>query len=389
MASEALQPMTDHELPSKFLLKDQLFNLPKVTQIAAEIGRVYPVFAQEEFVRAVMARFPELELKARIAWIAQCLKHHLPTDYRSAVTILLQALPTPNNAELSDDNFGDFIYAPYTEYVAKNGCTAEHLDFSLQALYEMTMRFSAEDAIRYFINAFPQETLQQLLHWSTDSHYHVRRLCSEGTRPKLPWAQKINIPVAAPLPILDHLFADKTRFVTRSVANHINDMAKIDPALAIATLAKWQASGKQQPAEMAYITRHALRTLVKQGHPQALALLGFSATDQVSLSDFSVPPQVKMNSELLFSFTVEANADVDLLIDYILHFQSKVGKRNSKKVFKLTKLALTKNKPVVITKRHLLRQQMTTRTLYPGEHALEIQINGKVCARATFLLELG
>lgn len=381
--------MNDSELSPKFLLKDQLFNQQKVAQIAGEIHGVYAAFAQDAFVRTVVERFPELELKARIAWIAACLKQHLPPDYQSAVTILLQALPVPNNPELADDDFGDFIYAPYTDYVAKYGCTAEHLDFSLGALREMTMRFSAEDAIRYFINAFPQETLQQLLHWSTDAHYHVRRLCSEGTRPKLPWAQKINIPVTAPLPILDNLFTDKTRFVTRSVANHINDIAKIDPALAVETLTKWRASGRQQPGEMEYITRHALRTLVKQGNPNALALLGFSAADQVSLTDFSVPPQVKMDSELTFSFTVEAEAETDVIIDYILYFQSKLGKLSSKKVFKLTKLTLLKDKPVVITKRHLLRQQMTTRTLYPGEHAIEIQINGKVCAKATFLLEVG
>jgi hypothetical protein len=140
---------------------------------------------------------------------------------------------------------------------------------------------------------------------------------------------------------------------------------------------------------MEYITRHALRTLVKQGHPQALALLGFSAADQVSLTNFSVPPQVKMDSELTFSFTVEAEAETDVIIDYILYFQSKLGKLSSKKVFKLTRLTLVKAKPVVITKRHLLRQQMTTRTLYTGEHAIEIQINGKVCAKATFLLEVG
>lgn len=381
--------MSEQELPPKFLLKDQLFNRQKVTQIAEEIHRVYPAFTQQEFVSAVMVRFPELELKARIAWIAACLKQHLPPDYQSAVTILVQALPAPNNPELADDDFGDFIYAPYTDFVAKNGCTAAHLEFSLRALYEMTMRFSAEDAIRYFINAFPQETLQQLLHWSTDAHYHVRRLCSEGTRPKLPWAQKINIPITAPLPILDNLFADKTRFVTRSVANHLNDLAKIEPALAIDTLTRWRASGQQQPGEMAYITRHALRTLVKQGHPDAFALLGFSAADQVSLTNFSVPPQVKMNTELAFSFTVEAEAETDVIIDYILHFQSKLGKLSSKKVFKLTKLTLAENKPVVIAKQHRLRQQMTTRTLYPGEHAIEIQINGKVCAKATFLLEVG
>ena len=157
----------------------------------------------------------------------ECLKKYLPADYAEAVNILLKALPEPLNENRTDDDFGDFIYAPYSDFVAHYGCIEANLAFSLAALKEMTKRFSAEDAIRYFINAFPKETLKTLYAWTSDSNYHVRRLCSEGTRPKLPWSQKINIPPEDALPILHALFADKTRYVTRSVANHLNDIAKI------------------------------------------------------------------------------------------------------------------------------------------------------------------
>ena len=174
-------------MTEKVLLKDLLFNKEKVEKIASAIQYTHRPFKKDDFVREVLARFPELELKARISWIAECLKKYLPNDYKRAADILIKALPAPNNPELSDDDFGDFIYAPYAEYVAKNGCTEEHLQFSLNALYKLTQRFSVEDAIRYFINAFPKETLKELLSWTKDSHYHVRRLCSEGTRPKLPW----------------------------------------------------------------------------------------------------------------------------------------------------------------------------------------------------------
>lgn len=373
-------------MAEKVLLKDILFNKAKVEHLAGEIHRVHSSFPKNEFVRDVVAKFPELELKARIAWIAECLKKYLPSDYKRAVGILVKSLPSPNNPELADDDFGDFIYAPYAEYVAKNGCTKEHLQFSLGALYEMTQRFSAEDAIRYFLNAFPKETLKELLSWTNDSHYHVRRLCSEGTRPKLPWSQKINIPVSAPLSILDNLYTDKTRFVTRSVANHVNDISKIDADLAIDTLAKWQKADKQREAEMDYIIRHALRTLVKQGNPRAMKLLGFHHTSRVSVSKFVVPKKVKMNTALEFSFSIKSEEDTDVIIDYILYFQNKAGKLNSKKVFKLTKLALTKNKHVLVSKRHMLREHMTTRTLYPGRHEIEIQINGKIYASKSFML---
>ena len=373
-------------MAEKVLLKDILFNKTKVEQIAREIHRVYPSFKINEFVLAVMSKFPELELKARISWIAACLKKYLPVDYKRAVGILVKALPAPNNPELSDNDFGDFIYAPYAEYVAKNGCTKKYLQFSLNTLYEITQRFSAEDAIRYFINTFPLETLKVLLVWSKDSHYHVRRLCSEGTRPKLPWAQKINIAISAPLPILDNLFSDKTRYVTRSVANHINDISKIEPALAIETIGDWQKSGKQTPEEMDYIIRHSLRTLVKQGDPTAMKFLGFRHDPRVSLSKFRVPKQVRMNTPLEFSFIIQPHEDTDVIIDYIIYFQNKSGKLNSKKIFKLTKLALTRNKSVIVSKRHMLREVMTTRTLYPGKHEIEIQINGSRLAKGSFLL---
>lgn len=370
----------------KVLLKDILFNKIKVKRIAQEIHRVHPSFKINKFVPDVVNKFPELELKARISWIAVCLKKYLPVDYKQAVRILVEALPAPNNPGLSDNDFGDFIYAPYAEYVVKNGCIKKYLQFSLDTLYEITQRFSAEDAIRYFINAFPLETLKVLLVWTTDSHYHVRRLCSEGTRPKLPWSQKINIPTTAALPILDNLFSDKTRFVTRSVANHINDISKIDLALTLETIGKWQNSGKQKPEEMDYIIRHSLRTLVKQGNPGAMNLLGFRPDPRVSLSKFRVPKQVKMNTALEFSFTLQAHEDTKIIIDYILYFQNKSGKLNSKKVFKLTKLALTRSKSLMVSKRHMLREVMTTRTLYPGKHEIEIQINGRRLAKETFLL---
>ena len=374
-------------MTEKLLLKDLLFSPDKVEQIASEIRRAHRSFKADVFVLDVLAKFPELELKARISWLAECLKHHLPDDYIKAVEILVKALPAPNNAELLDDDFGEFIYASYSAFVAKYGCTKEYLRISLGALYEITQRFSAEDAIRYFINTFPQETLKELLLWTKDQHYHVRRLCSEGTRPKLPWSQKVSIPATAPLAILTNLFCDKTRFVTRSVANHLNDISKIDADLVIATLTKWQQSGKQKPNEMDYIVRHSLRTLVKEGHPLAMKMLGYADAAPVAVSKVRVPKQVKMNTALEFSFSLDTPESANVVIDYIIYFQNKAGKLNNKKIFKLTKIVLEANKPFVVTKKHLLREHMTTRTLYRGEHLIEIQVNGKRLIRRPFLLQ--
>jgi 3-methyladenine DNA glycosylase AlkC len=371
-------------MAEKFLLKDQLFNKTKVEHIAGELGRAHPPFLSKKFTQAVVRRFPDLELKERISWIAECLKAHLPAGYQAAVKIILRSLPPPNNPELSDDDFGDFIYAPYMEYVARYGCDRENLEFSLDALYQLTMRFSAEDAIRSFLNAFPAETLQTLARWSKDSHYHVRRLCSEGTRPKLPWSRKINIPVSAPLPLLDVLHADRARFVTRSVANHINDIAKIDPALVIRTLTRWKKAKRQNAAELDFIIRHALRTLIKHGDPAALKLLGANHEADVRVLEFKAPAVVKMNNALEFSCTIRAREDAYLIADYILYFQNKAGEPGGRKVFKLKALDVKAGESVTLTRKHTLRENMTTRKLYRGKHRIELQINGKVYGKKDF-----
>lgn len=373
-------------MSEKILLKDILFNKAKVAQIAFEIQNTHASFPKDMFVHDVLARLPDLELKARITWIADCLNKYLPDDYSTAVQVLVRSLPKPNDPTLADDDFGDFMYAPYAAYVARYGCTKAFLTCSLNALYEITQRFSAEDAVRYFINAFPDETLEALSRWSRDTHYHVRRLCSEGTRPKLPWSSKINIPITTSLPILDVLFADPTRYVTRSVANHMNDISKIDAHLVVTTLLRWKKSKKQTPKEMEYIIRHSLRTLVKAGDMRALALLGFTPSSDVCISGFTVPPKVVMDTALEFSFVIATAHDKDVLIDYVVYFQSKDGKRQHKKVFKLTQQKLVQDVPVRIFKRHMLRAHMTTRTLYPGLHTLEIQVNGSVRATASFML---
>jgi 3-methyladenine DNA glycosylase AlkC len=373
-------------MTEKFSLKDHLFNKTKIGQIATEITQAYPAFEKKNFAKKVISKFPELELKARISWIATCLKQYLPDDYRAAVGVILQSLPAPNDPSLSDDDFGDFIYAPYAEYVAQYGCNQRDLAFSLDALYQLTMRFSAEDAIRYFINLFPEQTLKKLLAWSKDPHYHVRRLCSEGTRPKLPWSQKIIIPVTAPIPILDNLFADPTRFVVRSVANHINDISRIDPDLALNTLARWKQSGKQTPKEMDYLIRHGLRTLIKNGNPVAMEMMGVSHGADVKILHFKVPAKVKMNNVLEFTLKIHANEEANIIADYILYFQNKAGKPNSRKVFKLKALSLAKGQSIVVTKRHPLRENMTTRKLFRGKHEIAIQVNGKTLDKKPFLI---
>jgi 3-methyladenine DNA glycosylase AlkC len=373
-------------MKEKVYLKELLINKKKVERIAADIARVWSDFDQKNFVKEVVGKFPPLELKARIDWISQNLRKHLPQDFKEATNILLKAMPKENDPTLTDNDFGDFIHAPFTHFVALYGREKKLVKFALSSLKEMTKRFSAEDSIRYFLNAFPQETLAEIEKWAKDKNYHVRRLASEGTRPKLPWSQKISIHHGKPLSILNNLFFDKTRYVVRSVANHVNDISKIDSKLAIETLSTWKKQAQQNEAEMEYIIKHALRTLIKNGDKKALALLGVGHAKNVSIKNLMLSSTVKMNSPLTFSFALQSLADEKLIIDYVIYFVNKSGKATSKKVFKLKTLNMKKGQTVRFQKSHMMRQFMTTRTLNTGKHKFALQINGETMFEKPFTL---
>ena len=225
--------------------------------------------------------------------------------------------------------------------------------------------------------------------WSKDSHYHVRRLVSEGTRPLLPWSGRIGLEVATPLSFLDVLHADDTRFVTRSVANHMNDIAKTHPELVIATLVKWRTGGRQGEQELEWIIRHSLRTLVKQGNVEALGLLGYEAAPSIVVGRFFVSPESQKiipGGTLSFSFEVRAIDNARLMIDYVIDFVKANGQIKSK-VFKLKKVSLTKGEVIQVQKKHKMLADATTFSLYPGVHAVTLQINGEQMDTGTFVIE--
>jgi len=239
--------MTDSEPSERFSLKDHLFNEETVGRLAAMFDASYRTFDRDGFETDVFAAMPSLELKQRITMIADFLAAQLPEDFEEAAGVIGMALPSPLDPFLSDDDFGEFIIAPLGDYVARWGIGHENYETSIDLLKELTMRFSMEGYIRPFLAEYPDETLSTLTTWADDPNYHVRRLVSEGTRPMLPWAPRIPIDVELPIPMLDKLHADPTRYVTRSVANHLNDISKINSALAISTLERWKQAGLQDP----------------------------------------------------------------------------------------------------------------------------------------------
>ncbi|WP_424942318.1 DNA alkylation repair protein [Aliiroseovarius crassostreae] len=369
-----------------FSLKDQLINAEKVALLAGWLQRAAPGFEAAAFQAQVMARLPELELKARILWIAEVLEDHLPDDFSAAAEVIHKALPPELDPTNSDDDFGDFIIDPFGQFVARNGL--DDLDAALPLLHALTRRFSMEFAIRPFLIRHKARMQGVLSEWARDENYHVRRLASEGCRPNLPWGARIGWNVAETIPILNALHADPTRYVTRSVANHLNDIAKTAPDLVVDTLSRWRDVAQQDPKELAWMTRHACRTLIKQGHPGALDLLGFRPDAQVEMGEITLTPadgQVPIDTKLDFAFDLTATREEPVIVDYVIRFQRPGGKIREK-VFKLKNLTMTPGQTLRLSKSHFFKGNATTFRLYPGTHYLMVQVNGQMLGGVPFAL---
>lgn len=369
-------------------LKDALFNKGSVTWLADLFAIVDSNFDRNTFIQEVIGKFPKLELKARIQWIAEVLEGYLPSDPREAMQLITHALPPLLDPTQTDDDFGSFILAPLGEYVVRNGLTKKYLKQSLATLREITMRFSMEDSMRSFLNTFPEETLAAYDLWVNDKNYHVRRLVSESTRPLLPWSRRLSLDHQVSLRYLDLLFSDRTRYVTRSVANHLNDISKKDPELVVKTLAGWKQQGSQDSKEMDWITRHSLRTIIKKGHVGALASQGYLDISLIHVIDFALDlpaGKLKRGETLKLRAEIVSSTDCQVMLDYGIEFMKANGKQKLK-IFKWKKVGLRAGEKVLLIKNHLFKTEATTFKTYAGEHRVMLQVNGKKSDPLTFTL---
>ncbi|WP_300055719.1 DNA alkylation repair protein [uncultured Roseobacter sp.] len=367
-----------------YSLKDDLFNPRTVGQLAGEFAAGVPGFDAARFEKEALAGFPERELMARMEWLADCAEAQLATDFPTMADQLEAAMPARLDPSLRDDDFGQFIHAVPGILAVRHGLE-DHRARAMALLYEATQRFSMEFYIRPFLNRWTEETLATLALWAEDENYHVRRLVSEGTRPKLPWAKAVVLTPDQTLPLLDRLHGDPTRFVTRSVSNHLNDLSKTHDDLVLGRLADWKSKGAQAAKELDWMTRHALRTLIKQGHAGAMAALGFDASVPVTVDLAIETPRVAMGEALMFTCSVASKADLPVLVDYRLTFARPEGK-TGEKVFKLKQGKAAPGKPFVARKVHKLKGDATTFRLYPGPHRVTVQVNGVDRAEAGFEL---
>lgn len=362
-------------------LKDR-FGPDVPVRIAAMIAAVHPGFPSEAFVARALEGYDDLELTPRARQIAHALAAHLPPDSEAAIAVLVASLGPPIRRL---EGMESFLYLPHVFFVSEYGL--ECFEASLEAQYQLTQRFTAEFSIRAFLERYPDETLARLRLWAHDPDVHVRRLVSEGTRPRLPWAQRLRAFQRDPAPVVDlleRLKDDPEPYVRRSVANNLNDIAKDHPDVVVEVARRWLDGAS---SDRCALVAHGLRTLVKAGHPEALAVLGFASDTTFVVERLTVAPDaVAVGGKVRVEVDVRNPHDEvkPVVVDLRVHFVKSDGSLRPK-VFKGATLDLDPGATRRVRKTVSLAQH-STRTHYPGRHHVEALVNGSPMGRAEFVV---
>ena len=350
-----------------------------VAALAAALRRRFPDLDVDAFTDAVLADLERFELKDRVNLLADAIAAHLPPEYPAALAIVEQ---------VAADGVGEWAAWPLCSFVERHGL--DHPEASLRAMPTLTKAWSCEFAIRPYLADHLELSRVHLRRMTTHADERVRRLPSEGTRSLLPWGPRVQALLDDPqigLELVTALRHDPSETVRRSVANHLNDLAKAHPDLVVDVLQRWTAEPQPVDGKM---VRHALRTLVKRGHRPALALLGYTTEPLVAVDAFSCrPATVRLGEhiELDASLTSEADDDQLLVVDFVIHHVNASG-ATSPKVFKWSTVTIEPQATIHLTKRRLI-QTASTRTYHAGTHRIDLQVAGSTMATTEFTLDVG
>ncbi len=352
-----------------------VYNKAYIQRLAKELNQAGLSFDQLAFTKKLLAApWKELELKARTTKICQALYQVLPKDYEEACNILIKA----------GKSFGGYEGMFFPEYVSTYGL--DHWNTSLKTLEILTTYSSAEFAIRAFIEKDPTKAMDQMLIWSESPDEHVRRLASEGARPLLPWASQLSLFRKDPslcLKVLENLKEDESLYVRKSVANHLNDISKDHPALALKVARQWV---KSKHPHTLWIVKHGLRTLLKEGNQKALSLFGYAKRSSFQCNSFALDKQlVHLDEHLTLSFSFEVKKKGCFRFEYALSFLKANGSY-TKKVFKISEKELNTGIHSLEKTHHF--KPINTRKYYDGLHFIEFIINGISLEKKAFVLWL-
>lgn len=359
-----------------------IYNEAFLHSFGEKVRSAYPLFDTERFIADAMAEpWETLELKARMRRITITLGECLPEDYEEALGVL---------DAIYKDCTG-FPYLIFPDFVEVYGQAPEHWELSMGALERYTTTSSAEFAVRPFLLRDPQRMMARMLVWTGHDSEHVRRLASEGCRPRLPWGQALPMfkrDATPVLPVLERLKADSSLYVRKSVANNLNDIAKDHPALVVEIAARW----KGRNPDTDWIVRHACRSLIRKADPEVMALFGYAESEAsaplvigasltVHPAALSIGDHCEMNYELRVREGEAARVRLEYGIDFV-----KASGKTSRKLFLLSDKTVDGGSRLAGTRTHRWAD-LTTRRHYPGEHRIALLVNGREVADTTLLLE--
>lgn len=343
----------------------ELYNKPFIEDLAIQLAVADKNFDKTNFLNSIINKTWEAkELKERIRYVAENLNQFLPYPYPKQIEVLNKVVVNYNG--LQGYIFPDFVQV----YGLKD------LKTSLKAIELFTQHSSAEFAIRPFIEKYPAATMQQLLSWSKHKNEHLRRLASEGTRPKLPWASPLRDFINDPkpcLPILENLKNDESLYVRKSVANHLNDISKNHPELVLKIGNQWHGETKHTN----WIVKHSLRTLLKKGDKNALAIFGLDNAKNIEISNLKLSAtEIKIGDFIHFEFDIinQSNKPKNIRLEYIVDFVKANGS-TSGKVFQISEFTLKAN-AIKTFKRKQWFKELSTRKHYSGNHKITLIVNG-------------
>ena len=340
-------------------------------------------FEGEDFINRIFdEEWKKRELKDRMKHIANVLHHFLPDKYPEAIAFILSIVRDIEQSELSEMRL-EGMFLP--EYVEKFGL--HDLETSVVAMEEITKFASCEFAVRPFIKKYPEKMMRQIYNWTVHENHHVRRLASEGCRPRLPWAMALNVFKKDPLPVLkvlERLKEDTSEYVRRSVANNLNDIAKDHPELVLEIGKQWMGIAN----ETDWIVKHGCRTLLKNAHPGSLKLFGFEEPDEIEVTNLQVQSDIAIGEKLDFSFSLKNNSvkSVKIRLEYAIDYVKSNGSRN-RKIFKITENLYASGDESAFARSQSFRE-MTTRKHYPGMHKLAVIVNGQEMDAKEFKVKL-
>lgn len=360
-------------------LKDQFFNPQYISTLSNDIRSVYPKFDAKKFSRLVFVPdWKNKELKQRMRHISTSMQNVLQCDFHRSIDILSRVATLKIKEKRV--GFGDMIFPDFVEQYG-----SDDFETSMKALELFTQVCSSEFAIRPFIIRYPQQTMKLMFGWTKHKNHHVRRLASEGCRSRLPWAMALPDFKKDPsliLPILENLKNDDSEYVRRSVANNLNDISKDHPTLVLDIAKKWYGKNENVNA----ILKHALRTELKKGNPNALRIFGFGTKHSADIALLRIEPkQIRIGENVRFNFFVRAKKEEKLRIEYWVHFVKSNGS-TSKKVFQIIETEFQKGSSKEFSRKHNFKD-LTTRKHYPGKHKVSIVINGTEKAFSTIELK--